>query len=412
MTIDILGLRQTNNPIYDAEDNLYYFNPSKKPMFASFSDVRFYVQPVDYPEHIEHYVSFIWDCFQTSRVYINSKYFSKETVSSANDVLPFIYIVSITNNEQDLVDASYSDIMNHDIPNNTEIHLPLPGDSSIVFKRYIDDKYDGWVCALSNCFNNLAQEQENNKLISDDESKDIDKLLKKITKKIKNQTAILDEAEKTINTLFAKSPKNNLVSKISNEQLKFDFLEKKNVYSSDNNIKNQEFNNMTSYPVCAHLSVKTQDIDITSKEYAYANKPKNYASCSHSAMAKTTGLTPCPYGIGLDHNQCPYYAPVSKALCTYTSADLPDGFSFSIIKKMDIQGNNIVDIYNSHNNQLSYSFSCPSDVSDEELFAEIDSIISEVISSWPKEVVDTVNYHRTPEDKPLNTKKSFIMSLV
>jgi len=412
MTTDVLGLRQVNNHIYDAEDNLYYFNASKKPMFASFSDVRFYVQPVDYPEHMDHYVSFIWDCFQTSRVYINSKYFSKETVSSANDVLPFIYIVSITNNGQNLADSTYSDVMNHDIPNNTEIQLPLPGDSAIVFKRYIDEKYDGWVCALSNCFNNFAQDQENNQLISDNDSKDIDKLLKKITKKIKNQTAILDEAEKTINTLFQKEPKSNIAAKISNTQLQFDFSKNEVVFNSGNNIKNQEFNNMTSYPVCAHLSAKTESLDITSKDYAYANKPNNYASCSHPSMAKISGLTTCPYGIGPDHSHCSYYTPVSKTLCTYTSVDSVDGFSFSVIKKMDVQGNNIVDIYNSRNNQLSYSFSFPSDVTEEELFQEIDSIISEVVSSWPKEVVDTVNYHRIPEDEPLNTKKSFIMSLV
>jgi hypothetical protein len=420
MSDDALDLKKSKNIIHSWGGNLYSFSPSKKPIFANFSDLRFYVQPAEFPKDKEGYVSLIWDAFQTSRIFINSKYFESE-VSTANDVLPYVYVSATTVSA--VSNSNYKQLMDHSLPHGQTVHITLPGDNFIIFSRYIDDKYDGWMCAISNCFNSVfidqtdadadLDSQQQIKAAKAVDAKDVDQLLKKLTKKIKNQTSIINEAEKMINDIFNLDASANSMKGQNTNQLQFNFADGMTQQQYIDSIKNRENNNMTSYPVCTYLSVKTQSIDITSKSYSYANKPNNFASCSHPTMTKSQGLTSCPYGIGFDHNQCPHYKPITQTICTYTSADVIDGFSFSVVKRLDITGLNIVDIYNSRNNQLSYFFGVPSNVTDEELFTEIDSIINEIVNSWPKDVVDTVKYHRPSEvEEAKEKKKSFIMSLV
>jgi hypothetical protein len=356
-------------------------------------------------------MSLIWDAFQTSRTFINSKYF-ESSVSTANDVLPYVYAAATTNSIGS--DTSIKQLMNHSLSHGTKIQILLPGGDYLILQRYIDNNYDGWLCAISNCFNSPTKDEldkQQSKLSEVKDTKDIDELLKKLTKKIKNQTSIINEAEKMINDIFKLDTNVDSLKNQSNTQLQFNFAEEMTQQQYIDSIKSRE-HNMISNPVCAHLSVKTQHVEITSKDYVYANKPDNFASCSHPKMTKPEGLTSCPYGIGFDHNQCPHYKPITQTICTYTSADVIDGFSFSVVKRMDITGLNIVDIYNSRNNQLSYSFGVPSNVTDEELFTEVDSIITEIVNSWPKDVVDTVKYHRPTEvNETKEKKKSFIMSL-
>lgn len=413
MSQDALDLKKSKNPIKAWGGNLYSFSPSNKPIFSDFSQLRFYVKPVDFPDHMHEHVSMIWDSFQTSRTFINSKYF-ETSASTANDVLPYVYIAATTNTIAS--DNNVKHLMNHSLPHGTKLQILLPGGEYVIFQRHIDNNYDGWVCAISNCFNSSDKDEldkQQAQLSEVKDTKDVDQLLKKLTKKIKNQTSIIDEAEKMINEIFKLDTNVDSLKNQSNTQLQLNFAEGMTQQQYIDSIKSRE-HNMISNPVCAHLSVKTQHVDITSKSYSYANKPNNFASCSHPSMIKSQGLTACPYGIGTDHNHCPHYKPLSQTICTYTSSASVDGFSFSIVKRLDFTGSNVVDIYNSLNNQLSYTFAVPSDVTDEELFAEVDSIINEIVSSWPKDVVDTVKYHRPSEEleQAKEKKKSFIMSLV
>lgn len=373
----------------DGETNTYFYTGSK--LISSVGpSVSFPIKVGEYYSPIlANYVA--WDVFNTGSILVIPQTF--QNITCANDVLPYVYSTSmkIAGTKDG---ASYTRLLDSEVPHNYVMTLNVPTYKKVTLNRYKYEGIDGWLIGVEDIFHLSYQtedKQTNTPLIKASlDASNLDEYIKKITKSIKSN--------------FGENIKVSNVTQ-SNGQLQFDFDTQENRIDEGKNMNN------TSYPVCQYLTISTDTVSITSKNYAYANKPDNFASCCHSSVAVQDKLTPCAFGGGSKQQSCPFYVPLSQTIKTYNSQD--STIAYSAVKTLSNSGSYTVNIYNTNNNSIAYCLMPPTDATDDQIIQEVDGIIQEVISSWPSEVVDNFQAHVVaPEVQEVKQKKSFILSLV
>lgn len=329
----------------------------------------------------------VWDLFNTGNIFIIPEAFNN--ITCANDVLPYVYTISMKASQTE--DGNqFNRLLDSDVPHNYVMSLDVPTYGKLTLVRYVYEDYNGWLVKIEDVFH-----------ISNEENAEVDvaPIKKKLLKEFSINANNLDEYVKKISKSL-KSHTNNM----KNDQLQINFPETDTI--SENNNMN------ISYPVCGHFTINTESVQITSKNYKYANKPRNYASCSHVSVASSEKLVPCAFSSFKDQHRCPYYSAVSQTLKTYNSKD--SSIAYSVVKTLTSSGHFTVNIYNTKNNSISYTLLPPADATDDQIIQEVDSIINEVISSWPAEVTDDFQSYSVASetDQAEQKKKSFILSLV
>lgn len=391
----IVAFKNPIQPI-NGETNSYIYSGSKLVSSMGFS--------VSFPIKVGNYYSSIltdyvvWDVFNTGSILAIPQTFEK--ITCANDLLPYVYSTSMkiaTTTDG----TSYSRLLDSNVPHNYVMTINVPTYKKVTFNRCKYEGIDGWLIKTEDIFHLSDQtedKQTNTPLIKASlDASNLDEYIKKITKGIKSNFGENVKVSKLVDW-------NKAITQ-SNGQFQFDFDTQENRIDEGKNMNN------TSYPVCQHLTISTDTVSITSKNYAYANKPANFASCCHSSVAVQDKLTPCAFGGGSKQQSCPFYVPFSQTIKTYNSQD--STISYSAVKILSNNGSYIVNIYNANNNSIAYCLMPPADATDDQIIQEVDGIIQEVISSWPSEIVENFQAHAVaPEFQEVKQKKSFILSLV
>lgn len=334
----------------------------------------------------------IWDLFNTNHYYAFSQNIVK--MKASNSIPMVLYTENVYVGNQ---------VANAQLEHGQQILVELESASpfeevySIWLTRYKTSLYDGWSISSQHIFS--THEVENqvktsvnfNNLFTADSIQKLEKFSKKISKTNLNLSKILKD----------------LPQIKSQQQLKLDF--DTNDIDDKNIIKEPK---VSSFSICSHLTVNTQLVNITSKNYRYANVPVNFPICTNPAFAKEDKLTPCGFGLTSNQTLCPCYTPSLILKKKYVSKG-DNNISFHLTESLDSQGQRIYNIVNSDNDQVSYTLSPPEDYTEEQILAEIDSIVQEVLSSWPQEISSTLEVEKVVAEKEqLQEKKSFILSLV
>lgn len=330
----------------------------------------------------------VWDLFNTNHIFINQVVMNK--VSSANDVIPLVYYTNVVKNLH---------LSIYTIEHGENVIVDIPGGDSILFKRYKKDNIDGWVTYFEHGFNLASAEQL--QLPIDDISND------DFFHKIKKNTSA--ENKKLISKQMSSEHINQLMSKLSKTLKSFDSNQSKQNVDNHNIIGEKM---TTSCPSCVYYTYKNSalKVEIRSKEYSYANLIDGLPTCSNPKLQDSEKVIYCRFSAL--HSQCPFYEANQFHLKNYSTTG-SNSINFKVIQEIDQHGAKKVSIYNSDTNELSYCIYPPSSVTDEEIIQEVDSLVKEIISSWPSEVSETLT-----EAYPVSViskqkeKKSFILSLV
>lgn len=377
----LVSVKNSINPIQGEPDTYMY--AGSKLISSVGPSVSFPVKVGEYYSPIlANYVA--WDVFNTGSILVIPQTF--QNITYANDVLPYVYSVSmrIAGTKDG---TSYTRLLDSAVPHNYVMTLNVPTYKKVTLNRYKYEGIDGWLINIQDIFHLSDQaedKQVNTPLIKASfDTSNLDEYIKKITKSLKST-----------------SPINQ-----GNDQLQINFPFQEDKIDEVVNMNN------TSYPVCQYLTINNDFVSITAKNYSYANKPNNFSSCCHSSVVVQDKLTPCAFGGGSRQLSCPFYVPLSKTIKTYNSQD--STISYSVVKTLSNNGSYLVNIYNTNNNSIAYCLMPPPDATDDQIIEEVDSIIQEVISSWPTEVTDNFQSHSiAPEVEDVKQKKSFILSLV
>ena len=178
-----------------------------------------------------------------------------------------------------------------------------------------------------------------------------------------------------------------------------------------------------SCPSCIYYTCQSSDlyqnqqqVNIISKEYTFANIPKDVPICSHPDMRSPEKLTYCLWvrNTDTDQSNCSFYSPNQMILKRYTTEG-SNSISFNAVWELDTFGKQKVSIYNADIGELSYCIYPPDSATHEEILSEVDQIVKDVLTSWPSEVADTLKMDIHKSDESIvetEKKKSFILSLV
>lgn len=341
----------------------------------------------------------IWDLFNTNHYYTFSENIGK--MKASNSIPMVLYTENVYVGNQ---------VANAELEHGQQVLVELEPASpfeegySIWLTRYKNSVYDGWSISADHIFSTHGSQDQDqvkplvnfNNLFTADSIQKLEKFSKKISKKkISNTNPNISKILKDLSQINFQ------------EQLKLDF--DTNDVDDKNIIKEPK---VSSFSICSHLTVNTERVNITSKNYGYANVPVNFPICTNPAFAKEDKLTPCGFGLTSHQTLCPCYTPSLVLKKKYVSKG-DNNISFHLTESLDSQGQRIYNIVNSDNDQVSYTLSPPEDYTEEQILAEIDSIVQEVLSSWPEEISSTLEMEDVvPQKEQPQEKKSFILSLV
>lgn len=330
----------------------------------------------------------VWDLFNTNQIFVNQAVMNK--VNSANDVIPLVYYTNVVQN---------LDLSVHTTEHGEIVSVKIPGGDSIFFERYREGNIDGWLTYFEHGFN-LVQFVSGEQLEFSFDTDSIKNDLLKGTKLVNKDLISKEMSSKNMDELIAKLSKN--FTSLKSMQVK-------------NNTSTQDIigeNMNTSCPSCVYYTYKNSavKIDIRSKDYKYANIIEGLASCSHPKLQDSEKVTYCQFSAL--QSKCPMYEANHLHIKDYFTTGA-NSVNFKVIQEIDQYGAKKVSIYNAATNELSYCLYPPSSVTDEEIIQEVDSLVKEVVSSWPSEVIDTLTENvPAPIISKQKEKKSFILSLV
>jgi len=275
---------------------------------------------------------------------------------------------------------------------------PFQADYTLHFKRHVSEFYDGWEIMIGHMFyvdsmKKFVISNDQSKNLSDKLSNDIEKLTKAIKKmKTTNLSPNKTKGHEAFSVLKGKGQSNAPI------------------FHTDIILGEEE--SMSQFSICSHFSLKTQNVDIVSKDYVYANRPENTCICTHSALSKPDKASYCGFGLTPNQTICPYYKSSSVLRKKYTSKG-KGSLSFDLYEHTDSKGNKVFNLVNSENDQVSYTLVPPVDAPYDQVVSEIDSVVNEVVSSCPEEVSSTlVSLEVPPSIETPVEKKSFILSLI
>jgi len=349
--------------------------------------MNFYVYPIhsdyvawEFEEDLSIDDIIIFDLFNTGNFYI-----SKANIMNgikSNSLPLYVHINNVWKS---------SPLVNNEYPHGYVYTIelcstdPFQADYTLSFKRHISNFYNGWELLIGHMFyvvpKTFAVTNDQFKKLSDKLNGDIQKLTKSIKKM------------KTTNLPLGK------------------FKSQSSAPMFHTNIISEEEESMSQFSICSHFNLKTQNVDIVSKEYAYANRPESICICTHSALSKPDKASYCGFGLTSNQTLCPYYKSTSVLRKKYTSQG-KGSLSFDLYEHVDHKGSRVFNLVNSENDQVSYTLVPPVDAPYDQVISEIDSLVNEVVSSCPEEVSITLVSSEVPPsiETPVE-KKSFILSL-
>lgn len=340
----------------------------------------------------------LWDVFNTGEYYCFPEQIAK--VTAVNSVPMTLCVDSL------YIGGSLSDSsIQHGQQVLIEIE-PSPFEEvyHVALYRYKSFPYDGWTLSVDHIFsmhtpsgdhsqstldfdNLLVQE-----FLSDLKIKgsDFNKLAKKVSAKI-------SEA-KVAPSKFLKS--SNHLPYVDSEQ---STLSKQNII---------EESQVSTFSVCSHFTTNTKDVNIVAEDYNYANIPVGVSICTNPFFAKENKLTMCGFGPTNQQSLCPCYAP-SVVLKRKYILDSENSISFHLFESNNLQGQKVYNIVKSDNDQVSYTLCPPQDCTEEQVLAEVDSVVKEVLSSFGEQA----SLNLKIEDAPVQIRKGvqnkgFVLSLV
>lgn len=424
----------------DSEDSSKHFFKSKLPVPGNTEDSMSQIWTVVKVEDSTFYNAnssqddsfdnaLLWDLFSTNNVYVNKVVFNK--LQTANDVLPLVYYTNV---------LSGSNLSEYDTKHGDYVKVNIPSGDPIMFKRFINTNYNGWLTYFEHGFNVVESDQvdaqleipfenqENgivsNGLISKEITsfqKAMDSFSSNLSKKPISMTA------QEISDLLTQLKKGKSLSEVKKAKFISDDISKDDIlhkigkkitsYSSEKIINNTIGDNKnmdTSCPTCVYYTYKNDSINvnIVSKEYKFANIPSGIPICSNSKLINSEGITYCSFSLNSSQQACSMYEPNRTLLKKYITNG-SNAVTFSVTSELDQEGKTKISIYNDNIGQLSYCLYPPVDATEEQIMREVDSIIDEVLSSWSSEVKDTLKIENTQKvTAEQKEKKSFILSLV
>lgn len=331
----------------------------------------------------------VWDTFNTGEFYCNEQIYSQ--INTVKPLLPLFYIENIYSSDSKMFD------INNFSSSAENPALHSIGEKSVVYYRYITDKYNGWAFSWSTFFSTtLAHENNQNnvdqpQLQFDPETTTLTNLLNELTNDLAKTNNMISKAIKK--TSLSSNAK-KLLQEIQEQQ-------------------KQENRPLT--PICAnYTSCGSMSVNIVSKEHAFANAPEGFSYCSHKDATKSFEGTVALCGWALkDHSSCPLYNPIFSVIDHKRALDQFGKvlYDFQICSSTLYNLDRVVTINNLVNNQVVNTITYHSDDSFDEAISHSRVILNDLISSW-NDIVETQNDVPISQTQIKPEKKSYILSLV